>query len=66
MPRPRADGTAARHANRRKLTDLFVQSSPKVTVPQMVWDTKAPGLALSIRPLICFERQSRAASALRT
>src|SRR6478735_2926317 len=50
MPRPRADGTAARPANRRKLTDLFVQSSPKVTVPQMVWDTKAPGLALSIRP----------------
>ena len=50
MPRPRADGTAARPANRRKLTDLFVQSSPKVTVPEMVWDTKAPGLALSIRP----------------
>src|SRR4051794_28075242 len=50
MPRPRADGAAPRPANKRKLTELFVQSARKVTAPELVWDLKAPGLTLSLRP----------------
>ena len=50
MPRPKADGTPARAVNRRKLTDLWVQSR-KVKVAELVWDIRSPGLALAIRPL---------------
>ena len=51
MPRPRADGTAARPANRRKLTDLFVSIARRLTArPELIWDTKQPGLALVVRP----------------
>jgi hypothetical protein len=49
MPRPRADGTPARPVNKRKLTDAFVQTR-KVTIPELIWDTKAPGLVLAVRP----------------
>ncbi len=65
MPRSRADGTPARAASRRKLSDLFVQSSRRVAAPELVWDTKAPGLALSSRPsgyrawLVVYRHQGR-------
>ena len=49
MPRPRQDGTRARPVNRRKLTDLFVQSRKTIS-REMIWDERCPGLALSVRP----------------
>jgi integrase len=49
MARPRQDGTPARETNRRKLTDLFVTTRKAVSRPELVWDVKQPGLALSVR-----------------
>jgi integrase len=51
MPRPRQDGSPARVANRRKLSDAFV----KIVRPDpdriiVVWDTLQRGLALRIQP----------------
>ena len=48
--RPRRDGTPARAVNRRKLTDLFVTSRKAQERPELIWDAKQPGLALSVRP----------------
>ena len=50
MARPRQDGTPAREVNRRKLTDLFVSSRKAQERPELIWDLKQPGLALSVRP----------------
>ena len=50
MARPRRDGTPAREVNRRKLTDLFVSSRKAQERPELIWDAKQPGLALSVRP----------------
>jgi integrase len=50
MARPRQDGTLAREVNRRKLTDLFVSSRKAQERPELIWDLKQPGLALSVRP----------------
>src|SRR4029078_1823910 len=50
MARPRRDGTPARECNRRKLTDLFVSSRKAQERPELIWDLKQPGLALSVRP----------------
>ena len=50
MARPRRDGTPAREANRRKLTDLFVTSRKPQERAELIWDAKQPGLALSVRP----------------
>ena len=50
MARPRRDGTPAREVNRRKLTDLFVSSRKAQERPELIWDLKQPGLALSVRP----------------
>ena len=49
MARPRQDGTPAREANRRKLTDLFVSSRKPQERAELIWDVKQPGLALSVR-----------------
>ena len=49
MARPRTDGTPARAVNRRKLTDLWVVSRRGGERDELVWDAKAPGLALMIR-----------------
>jgi len=49
MARPRRDGTPAREVNRRKLTDLFVTSRKPQARPELIWDLKQPGLALSVR-----------------
>ena len=49
MARPRQDGTPARAVNRRKLTDLFMQSRKTKDRVEMIWDTRQPGLALSVR-----------------
>ena len=49
MPRPRSDGTAARQANRRKLTDLFVSTRKSGERDELIWDLKQPGLALCVR-----------------
>ena len=50
MARPRQDGMPARGVNRRKLTDLFVSSRKAQERPELIWDLKQPGLALSVRP----------------
>src|SRR4249919_1275695 len=50
MARPRQDGMPAREVNRRKLTDLFVSSRKGQERPELIWDLKQPGLALSVRP----------------
>ena len=50
MARPRRDGTPAREVNRRKLTDLFVSTRKAQERPELIWDLKQPGLALSVRP----------------
>jgi integrase len=49
MPRPRKDGTPARGVQRRKLTDLFVQSRKGGERNEMIWDERCPHLALSVR-----------------
>jgi integrase len=49
LPRPRKDGTASRPVNRRKLIDLFVTSRKGGERDELIWDTKQPGLALSVR-----------------
>ena len=49
MPRPRRDGTAARQAHRRKLTDLLVSTRKGGERDDLIWDLKQPGLALSVR-----------------
>ena len=48
--RPRRDGTPARPVNKRKLTDLFVTSWKAPDRPELIWDARQPGLALSVRP----------------
>jgi integrase len=50
MARPRRDGSPVREANRRRLTDLFVTTRKAAGRPELVWDIKQPGLALSVRP----------------
>jgi integrase len=47
MPRWRTPRAAP---NKRKLTDLYVRTVKPETRRCVVWDTKAPGLALSIEP----------------
>ena len=50
MARPRQDGTPARAVNKRKLSDKFVNDRRPPKRPELVWDAKQPGLALSVRP----------------
>jgi integrase len=50
MPRPRKDGSAARAARRRTLTELYVQKARPEPHAFNVWDEKAPGLVLRIQP----------------
>jgi len=51
MPRPRLDGTPAKPANRRKLSDAFLRSvKPDPQRVMMVWDTKQPGLVFALQP----------------
>jgi hypothetical protein len=52
MPRPRKDGTPARDANKRKLTELYVQKLQREPPSHatLTWDTKQSGLALSAQP----------------
>src|SRR6266446_4804931 len=51
MPRPRRDGTPAKPANRRKLSDAFLRSvKPDPQRVMMVWDTKQPGLVFALQP----------------
>ena len=49
MARPRRDGAPARPANKRKLTDLFVSTCKPEDRDILIWDTKQPGLVLSVR-----------------
>jgi len=51
MPgRPRRDGTPARAVNRRALISSFVLAHQAPERPTLIWDVRAPGLALSLRP----------------
>src|SRR5258708_2656977 len=49
MARPRRDGTASRAVNKRRLTDVFVSTRKAEGRPELIWDLKQPGLALSVR-----------------
>jgi integrase len=51
MPRPNKDGTPARPARRRKLTELFIRKvRPETAGAFAVWDTHQRGLALRVQP----------------
>ena len=49
MSKPRKDGTPARPANRKKLTDLFVSSRKGGDRDELIWDERCPHLALMVR-----------------
>jgi integrase len=50
MPRPSKDGTKARAANRRVLTDRIVQQVEPEARPYNIWDLRTPGLCLRVQP----------------
>src|SRR5262245_1154701 len=50
MARPRRDGEPASPVNRRRLTDLFVQSRRGGERRELIWDDRSPGLALAVMP----------------
>jgi integrase len=50
MPRPKKDGTPARPARRRKLTEKFVQKVSSEAAAFAVWDTYQRGLAVRVQP----------------
>jgi integrase len=50
MPRPNRDGTPARAARRRKLTEKFVRKVRPEATAFAVWDTHLRGLALRVQP----------------
>jgi integrase len=50
MPRPRGDGTPARAARRRKLTERFVRTVRSEAAAFAVWDTYQRGLAVRVQP----------------
>ena len=49
MPRPGKDGSPARKANRKKLTELTVEKARAQAKPYNVWD-KASRLVLRVNP----------------
>jgi integrase len=50
MPRPQKDGTAARAARRRALTELLVKKIRPEAQAFNLWDTKERGLLLRVQP----------------
>jgi integrase len=51
MPRPRLDGTPAKPANKRTLSDAFLRSvKPDPQRVTMWWDDKLRGLVLAVQP----------------
>ena len=51
MPRPRLDGTPAKPANKRTLSDVFLRSvKPDPERVTMWWDDKLRGLVLAVQP----------------
>jgi integrase len=50
MARPRNDGTEPRGANKRNITELFLQKVKREAAPFNVWDTKERGLVLRVHP----------------
>src|SRR5262245_16269740 len=50
MPRPSRDGTPARPARRRKLTEKFVEKVRGEAAAFAVWDTYQRGLAIRVQP----------------
>ena len=51
MPRSRRDGTPARSANKRRLSDAFIKTvRPDPDRVVVYWDTLLRGLALSVQP----------------
>ena len=50
MPRPRKDGSPAASANRRRLTDTFVETVKPQDRPFATWDSKTDGLVLTVQP----------------
>jgi len=54
MPRPRSDGTPAKAANKRALSDAFLRSvKPDPQRVTMWWDDKLRGLVLAVQPSGC-------------
>jgi integrase len=49
MPRPKKDGTKAKPACRRNLTELLVRKAKAHGAPLNIWDTRQPGLCLRIQ-----------------
>jgi integrase len=49
MPRPKKDGTRAKPACRRNLTELLVRKAKAQGAALNIWDTKAPGLVLRVQ-----------------
>lgn len=50
MPRPRKDGTPAKAADRRALTERLVRALRPRAIAYCVWDTKLRGLAVRVLP----------------
>src|SRR5262245_21493775 len=51
MPRPRRDGTPARSANKRRLSDAVLKTlRPDPERVAIYWDTLQRGLALTVQP----------------
>src|SRR5437868_4671714 len=50
MPRAKRDGTPARPARRRKLTELFVRNVRAEAAAFAVWDSYQRGLCLRVQP----------------
>jgi integrase len=50
MPRPKKDGTPARPARRRKLTEKFARNVRGEAAAFAVWDTYQRGLAIRVQP----------------
>jgi len=50
MPRPKKDGTRAKPAHRRNLTELLVRKAKAQGAALNIWDSKAPGLVLRVQP----------------
>jgi integrase len=51
MPRPRLDGTPGGAPNKRNLSDAFLRSvKPDPERVTVVWDTKLPGLVVTVQP----------------
>ena len=50
MPRPRQDGTPAKHPNKRKLSEIFLRKLKPKAQAFAVWDSHQRGLCVLVQP----------------